>query len=443
VFDTIQNNLGRTLKFLSGQAKIRPQHIEEALEQIKTSLLEADVQFKVVNRFLDRVKEKALGAAVSQSMTPYQEFVRILHREMADIFGPEQPLDLAGKPPVIVMMVGLQGTGKTTSAAKLAQYAKKKLRRKPLLVSVDVRRPAAIEQLERLAKDSKMDLFSSPSMKPVERAQGAIRYAQTYGLDFVIVDTAGRLSIDDELMQELRDLKAEIKPQIVLYVVDAMSGQQGLNVATGFSDVGLTGAVLTKADGDTRGGVAFSIREALQIPLQFVGTGEKSDAFEIFHPARWVSRILGMGDVESLIEKAQDITAEHGAPSVDEAKRFTQGDLTLTDFQKQMKMMSKMGSIGGLIGMVPGMSQVASKINSETLEKKMKRVDAMINSMTKFERLKPDILNGDRKRRVAKGSGTQVEELNQFLREFFEMQKLMKRFSGKKMKGLAQLFGGR
>jgi signal recognition particle subunit SRP54 len=441
VFDALQNQLGRTLKFLSGQATIKPAHIQQALEEIKTSLLEADVQYKVVTRFLERVRERALGAEVSQSLTPYQQFIRILHKEMLEIFGPEQSLDLSGKPPIICIMVGLQGTGKTTSAAKLATYAKKKLKRKPLLVSVDVRRPAAMEQLERLSKDAKLDYFSNPSVIPLERARAAVKYAQTYGLDFVIVDTAGRLSIDQELMNELRELRSDLKPQIVLYVVDAMSGQQGLSVATGFTEVGLTGVVLTKADGDTRGGVAFSIRESLQIPLQFVGTGEKNEAFEVFYPARWVSRILGMGDVESLIEKAEAVSAEHGAPTDDEVKRLSKGDLTLLDFQKQMKMISKMGSVGGLIGMIPGMSQMASKINHEQIEKKLKRIDAMINSMTQQERLHPDLLNGDRKRRVAKGSGTQVEDLNQFLREFYEMQKLMKRFSGKKMKGLGRLFG--
>ncbi|MDB5036947.1 MAG: ffh [Bacteriovoracaceae bacterium] len=442
MFDQLQNQFGRTLKILSGQAKIRPAHIEEALQQIKTSLLEADVQFSVVNRFLDQVKTRALGTEVAQSLSPYQQFIKILHKEMLEVFGAEEPLELSGKPPIIALMVGLQGTGKTTSAVKIAFHLKRKLKRKPLLVSVDVTRPAAIEQLERLSKDAKLDYFNTPSLKPLERAQAAIKYAQTYGLDFVLIDTAGRLSIDDELMNELKVLKSELKPQIILYAVDAMSGQQGLAVASGFSSqIGLTGAVLTKTDGDTRGGVAFSIRESLKIPLQFVGTGEKTEALEVFHPARWVSRILGMGDVESLIEKVETASEEAGAPGEDEAKRMAKGELTLLDFQKQMKMMSKMGSLGGLMGMIPGMSQMAAKVDHEALEKRLKKVDAMINSMTNKERLKPDLLNGDRRRRIAKGSGTQVEDLNQFMREFTEMQKMMKRFSGKKMKGLAQMFG--
>lgn len=439
MFEALQNQFDKTLKVLSGQAKIRPAHIEEALKEIRQTLLEADVQFSVVNRFLENVKVKALGSEVAQSLTPYQQFLRILQKEMIEVLGEARDFNLAMKPPVIVFMVGLQGAGKTTSAAKLAQYTKKKLKRKPLLVSVDVTRPAAIEQLERLAQDAKIDFFKSPSMQPLERAQQALRYAQTYGLDLLIVDTAGRLSIDEPLMKELEDLKTNLNPQHILYVADAMSGQQGLAVAEGFSSrVGLTGAVLTKTDADARGGVAFSIREALGIPLQFIGAGEKLENLEVFHPDRWVSRILGMGDVSSLMEKAQEV-AEGTQP--DQAKRLAQGSFTLSDFQQQMKMMSKMGSIGGLMGMIPGMSQMAGKIDSEAIEKRLKKVDAMINSMTLKERENPDVLNGTRKRRVALGSGTQVEDLNQFLREFFEMQKLMKRFGGKKMKGLGQLFG--
>jgi len=314
-----------------------------------------------------------------------------------------------------------------------------------LLVSVDVTRPAAIEQLERLAKDAKIDYFNTPSQSSLERAQQAVRYAQTYGLDFVIVDTAGRLSIDEALMKELEELKAQLKPHQILYVADAMSGQQGLQVAEGFlKRVGLTGAALTKADADARGGVAFSIREALRVPLQFVGTGEKVDAFDVFHPDRWISRILGMGDMEGLLEKAGDMVDDHagGAKKAEaQAKRLAKGQLTLLDFQEQMKMMSKMGSFGSLLGMVPGLSSMANKVDTEAVEKKMKRVDAMINSMTKDERMNPDLLNGGRKRRVAGGSGTQVEEINQFLREFFEMQKLMKRFGGGKMRGMSGLFG--
>ncbi len=442
MLENLQNQFGRTLKFLSGQAKIRPAHIEEALGQIKTSLLEADVQFKVVNRFLEKVKTRALGVEVERSLTPYQQFLKILSQEMLEVLGSEVSLDFSGKPPLVALMVGLQGTGKTTSAAKLALYLRKKHKRRPLLVSVDVTRPAAIEQLERLAKDAKLDYFNPPTQVPLERAQAALKYAQTYGLDFLIIDTAGRLSIDEPLMQELEVLKSNLSPKFVFYAVDAMSGQQGLSVAEGFATrVGVTGVVLTKTDGDSRGGVAFSIREALGLPLQFVGAGEKIDALEPFVPSRWISRILGMGDIETLLEKAQDVMEETGGPSKDEAKRMVQGDLTLMDFQKQMKMMSKLGSIGGLMGMIPGMGQMASKINPEQIEAKMKRVDAMINSMTNGERLRPDIINGDRKRRIAKGSGTQVEEINQFLREFGDMKKLMKSLSGKKMRGLASMLG--
>lgn len=442
MFEGIQEKLSQTLKSLSGQAKIRPAHIEQALEELKTSLLEADVQYQVATQFLARVKERALGAEVEKSLTPYQQFLKILSQEMLSIFGDQVEIEFSGKPPLIAFMVGLQGTGKTTSAAKLALYLRKKKKRRPLLVSVDVTRPAAIEQLERMAKDSKLDYFNTSSMNPLERAREAVKYAQTYGLDFVIVDTAGRLSIDEALMQELTQLRDELHPQFIWYVVDAMSGQQGLAVAQGFSErVGLTGAILTKADGDTRGGVSFSIRAALQVPLQFVGLGEKAEAFEPFIAKRWISRILGMGDLESLFEKAQEVVEATGGPKEDELKRLSRGELTLADFQTQMKMMSKMGSLTGMMGMVPGMASMARKIDQEQVDRKLKRIDAMINSMTKQERLKPDMINGDRKRRISKGSGTQVEEINQFLREFYEMQKLMKSMAGKKFRGLGALLG--
>lgn len=445
MFEDLQSGLEKTLKVLKGQAKIRPEHIDEALKEIRTSLLEADVQYAVVNRFLERVKEEAVGKKVADSLTPYQQFIKIISKEMLDIFGPAKELDLAHKPPVVLLMVGLQGSGKTTSSAKLALYAKKKLKRKPLLVSVDVTRPAAIEQLERLAADAKIDYFKTTSVSPVKRAEEAVKYAQTYGLDFLIVDTAGRLSIDEPLMKELAEIQSAVKPQHLLYVADAMSGQQGLQVAEGFSArVGLTGAVLSKTDGDARGGVAFSIREALKVPLQFVGTGEKLDGFEPFYPDRWVSRILGLGDVLTLIEKAEEVAKDQDESKMkDQAKRMMKGQLTLRDFQEQMKMISKMGSLGGMMGMIPGMGNLVGKIDQEAIAQRMKRIDAMINSMTPAEREDPDLLNGGRKRRVTAGSGTKVEDLNQFLREFQEMQKLMKRFSGKgAMRGMAGLMGG-
>ncbi len=448
MFSGLQNKFERALQVLKGQAKIRPEHIEEAIQSIRASLLEADVQFDVVQRFLARVKEQAIGTEVAKSLTPYQQFVKILYTEMVQTLGgkvgEEASFDLSFKPPVVIFMIGLQGSGKTTSSGKLALHLKKKMKRKPLLVSVDVKRPAAIEQLERLGADAKIDVFKSPSMNPLERAQGAMKFAQTYGLDVLIVDTAGRLSIDEEMMSELEGLTRELNPQHKLYVADAMSGQQGLSVAEGFqSRVGITGAILSKADADTRGGISFSIREALGVPLRFVGTGEKLEAIELFHPDRWASRILGMGDVASLVEKAEEaFEGEDVDHQKNQAKRMMKGQLTLVDFQQQMKMMSKMGSLGGLMGMIPGMSGMASKIDSEAIEKKMKKVNAMIDSMTPNERTDPDVLNGSRKRRVAMGSGTQVEDLNQFLKEFHDMQKLMKQFSGKKMKGLGSLLGG-
>lgn len=442
MFDGIQGKLDRTLKVLRGQAKIRESHIEEALSEIRKSLLEADVHLHVVRRFLDNVKEKALGEKVLGSLTPYQQFIHLLGEEMKAVFGETPEFNLSFKPPVIIFMVGLQGSGKTTSSSKLALYAKRKLKRKPVLVSVDVTRPAAIEQLERMASDAKVDYVNPSTMDPFDRAAQAIKYAQTYGLDMVIVDTAGRLSVDESMMDELSRLKDKFQPQHVLYVADAMSGQQGLQVAEGFRDrVGLTGAVLSKADADTRGGVAFSIREALGVPLQFAGTGEKVESFEVFHPDRMVGRILGMGDLQTLSEKVEEaaLTQKKKEKPENLAKRMMKGKMTLTDFQDQMKMMSKVGSFGSILGMMPGMGQMANQINSEEVESKLKKVDAMICSMTPGEREKPEVLNGSRKKRISRGSGTQVEEINQFLREFDQMKRMMKQLKGNKM--LSKMMG--
>ncbi len=445
MFEGLQSKFDRALKVLKGQAKIRPEHIEEALKELRVSLLEADVELKVADDFLARVREKAIGSEVAKSLSPFQQFLKILYQELLNTLGAAGEFNLNVKPPVIIFMIGLQGSGKTTSSAKLATYLKKKMKRKPLLVSVDVTRPAAIEQLERLAADAKIDYFKSPSMVPKERAQGALKFASTYGLDVLIVDTAGRLSIDESMMKELSELKNTLSPHHLLYVADAMSGQAGLEVARGFSEkVGMTGAILSKADADTRGGIALSLRNALQVPLQFVGLGEKIEAFEVFHPDRWAQRVLGQGDMATLLEKAEEVLeTEDRKTQEEQAKRAMKGHLTLKDFQSQMKMMGKLGSLGGVMGMIPGMSQLAGKIDSETIEKKMKRVDAMINSMTLKEREDPDLLNGSRRRRIALGSGTSVEELNQFMREFDQMQKFMKQMSGKKMRGLASMLGGK
>jgi signal recognition particle subunit SRP54 len=437
VLEALQNRFEKTLKTLKGEAKIRPAHIESALQEIRTNLLEADVQFQVVKRFIERVKDRALGSKVLDGVSPYQQFLYILREEMLEILGKSDGFELSGKPPVVILMVGLQGAGKTTSSGKLALYLKRKMKRRPLLVSTDVRRPAAIEQLERLAKDVKVDYFKTDSMLAVERAQRAMDYATTYGVDTVIVDTAGRLSIDAELMSELGEIRSAVNPKHILYVADSMSGQAGLEVMEGFSSqVALTGAILTKTDADARGGLALSVRESLGVPLFFVGTGEKMEGLDLFVPDRWVGRILGMGDLQGLVEKVQDAMsddaeAEKKAEKV--AQKALKGQMSLRDFQEQMKMLSKLGSLKGLMGMIPGVSGLASKIDSEAVEKRLKRIDAMINSMTVGERENPDLLNGGRKKRVALGSGTSVEELNQFLKEFWQMQKMMKSLKGKPM----------
>lgn len=445
----LQNKFQSALKTLRGEAKIKPEHIEGALQELRKSLLEADVSLKVVKSFLERMKAQALGEKVLGSLKPYEQFMYLLQKEMMEIFGETKEFDLKVKPPAIILMAGLQGTGKTTSSAKLAHYLRRKLKKKAVLVSVDVQRPAAIEQLERLASDIKVDYFNTDSMVPLERAQKAIEYARMYGSDAVIIDTAGRLSIDEDLMAELEELHAKTKPHHVFYVADAMSGQAGLQVAEGFAKrVGLTAAILTKTDADARGGVAFSIREALGVPLQFVGAGEKMEEFELFHADRWVGRILGQGDLKSLVEKVEDVTKQAAAQGIKPekaAKRALKGQMNLIDFQEQMKMMSKMGSLKGLMGMIPGMSQMAGQLDTDQMEKRLKRIDAMINSMTPGERKKPDVIDGSRKRRIAKGSGTKVEEINAFLKEFWQMQKMMKQFKGMKglkgMPGLGKLFG--
>ncbi len=441
MLESLQHKLGRTLSFLRGQARIKEADLDKACAEIKDSLLDADVDYDVVETLLRQIRQKALGAKIPQSLNAFEEFLRILSKELLAIFGETQPFEAKGKPPFIILMSGLQGSGKTTSSGKLAYFLKKKLKRSPLLVSVDITRPAAMEQLERLAKDAGVDYFSTQSQKPVERAREALKYASTYGNDCLIVDTAGRLSIDDSMMAELELLHRELKPQATLYVADAMSGQQGLKVAKGFAErVGLSGAVLTKTDGDSRGGIALSMRHALQVPLLFVGTGEKLDGLEPFHPDRWVSRILGMGDLKSLFEKAE-VAFEEKAPSKDQMKRLMKGGFNFMDFQEQMKMLSKMGSMGSLLGMIPGMGAMAARVNQADIDKKLKKVNAMINSMTLKERMDPDLLNGDRRRRIAKGSGTTVEDLNAFVREFHEMQKMMKRMGGMKgAKGLSQMF---
>lgn len=441
MFEGLQNGFQKTLTFLKGVPRLTESQIDEVLVQIKETFLQADVDYDVTSKFLEVVRSRAIGQKISTSLSPSEEFLKIISQEMLAIFGADAPFDLSGKPPQVVLMAGLQGTGKTTTSAKLALYLKKKLKRSPLLVSVDVTRPAAIEQLERLAKDVHIDFFSSKSMIPLERAKEAMKYAATYGNDTLIVDTAGRLSISEELMQELANLSNELKPKHILYVADAMSGQAGLQVAKGFSQkVGLTGAVLTKTDGDSRGGVAFSLRAALGVPIHFVGIGEKMDGLDSFIPKRWISRILDRGDIEGLLEKTQEVFAGEKPIEKDQAHRMLKGQFTFIDFQQQLKMISKMGSFGGLMGMLPGMGSLASKINQDEVNKKLKKINAMIDSMTLSERTEPGLMDGQRKRRISKGSGTTVEEINQFLREFTEMQRMMKQFSGKGMKGLGQLF---
>jgi signal recognition particle subunit SRP54 len=390
------------------------------------SLLEADVNFKVVKSFIDRVKEKALGQEVLSSVSPAQQFVKIVHDELVNVLGGETAeLVTRGKPGVI-FLVGLQGSGKTTTAGKLAKHIRAKYAKRPGLIPADVYRPAAIDQLKTLGRQNDILVFDSkPTQKPEEILEQAKKWAEENMIDVVLVDTAGRLQIDEDLMQELGRLKQIWEPKEVLLVADAMLGQQSVNVAEGFHQrLGLTGLVLTKVDGDARGGAALSIRQAVGVPIKFLGIGEKSDALEIFHPDRLASRILDMGDVLSLVEKAQEVMDEKSARET--AKKISKSQFTVEDFLKQLQMMKKMGGMEALLGMLPGMGQAMKQIKDMAPpDKELKKIEAIIHSMTKHERADHRILNGSRRLRIANGSGTQVSDVNKFIKQFEQSQKMM------------------
>ena len=426
IFDSLSDKLLGSIKKLRGESRISEANIQDAIKDIRMSLLEADVNFKVVKDFVDRVREKALGAEVLGSVSPGQQFVKIVHDELVAVLGGStEELITRGKPGVI-FLVGLQGAGKTTTAAKLAKHIRTKYQKRPGLIPADVYRPAAIDQLKTLGKQNDILVFDSkPTQKPEEILEQAKKWAEDNMIDVVLVDTAGRLQIDEDLMGELGRLKTIWEPKEVLLVADAMLGQQSVNVAEGFHKrLGLTGLVLTKVDGDARGGAALSIRQATGVPIKFLGIGEKSDALEVFHPDRLASRILDMGDVLSLVEKAQEVVDEKSAREA--AKKIGKGTFTVDDFLKQLQMMKKMGGMESLLGMLPGMGQAMKQMKDMAPpDKELRKIEAIIQSMTAKERSNHNLLNGSRRLRIANGSGVQVSDVNKFIKQFEQSQKMM------------------
>jgi len=430
MFESLTDKLELTFKRLRGQGKITEKNIDDALREVRLALLEADVHIKVVKNFLDSVKAKSMGQEVLQSLTPEQQFIKIVRDEMVELLGGDfRELDLKAAPPVVIMLVGLQGSGKTTTVAKLARHLKKDKKRAPYLVPADIYRPAAIEQLKILGKELELPVYdSNPEHSPVAICRQALDEARKKFYDVLLIDTAGRLHIDDELMQELASIKDAVRPHQILFVADSMTGQDAVNQALGFDGkLDLSGIILTKLDGDARGGAALSIRQMVGKPILFSGIGEKLDALEPFYPDRLASRILGMGDVLSLIDKVQQNVEQKEAARLQQA--FQKQQFTLEEFQLQLQQIKRMGPVGGLLEMIPGGKKLASQVDAEKAESELKRVEAIINSMTLKERRNPAILNGSRRRRIAQGSGTTVTDVNRLMKQFLEMKKMMQRVS--------------
>ena len=442
-FESLSERLGKAFKNITGKGKLSEKNMNDMLREVRMSLLEADVNYGVVKDFIARVKEQALGTEVMNSLNPGQMVVKIVHDEIVALLGSEDaPVNYKSNGITTVMMVGLQGTGKTTASAKIANVMKKKQNRKPLLVACDVIRPAAIEQLKTLGESIGVEVFSlGVETKALETAKQAMEYAKENAYDTVLFDTAGRLHIDEELMQELSDIKAYVHPDDILLTVDAMTGQDIVNVASSFHEqLDVTGLVLTKLDGDSRGGGILSVRSITQVPVKFVGLGEKIDDLDVFHPDRMADRILGMGDIMSLVEQAQekmDIEA-----STKSANRMMSGQFTLTDMLVQFQQLEKMGSLGGMMKLIPGMNQLAGQIDEAKAGNKMKKSTAIIQSMTMEERENPNILRASRKNRIAKGSGTTVADVNRLLNEYEKMKQVMKQMGSMTKSGKMPNMGG-
>ncbi len=435
-FEGLTDKLQNAFKKLSSRGKLSESDVKAAMKEVRLALLEADVNYKVVKDFIKKVTERAVGTEILESLTPAQQVIKIVNEELAALMGGTNArLTYSPQAPTVYMLCGLQGAGKTTMAAKLGRMFKKD-GKKPMLVACDVYRPAAIRQLQVVGQQAGVEVFEKGQGDPVAIAREAVDRARYYGMDPVIIDTAGRLHIDENLMQELRDVKAAVKPQEILLVVDAMTGQDAVTVADTFnSNLGIDGVILTKLDGDTRGGAAISVRAVTGKPIKFAGIGEKLDGIEPFHPDRMASRILGMGDVMSLIEKAQDTFDEQAA--IDLTRKMRTNSFTLEDYLEQMQQVGKMGSIRDVLGMIPGMSGKINDadIDEEKIAKAQAKNMAIIRSMTRMERRNPDILNASRKRRVAAGSGTTVQEVNLLLKQFDQARGMMKQFMGMGKKG--------
>ena len=425
MFENLGDRLQNALNKIKGYGKITEDNIGEVTREIRLALLEADVNYKVVKEFINNVKEKALGEEVKKSLKPGEVFVKIVKDELVDLLGKEDEPLIIVKPITVLMMCGLQGSGKTTTTGKLALLLRKKYGMKPLMVACDVYRPAAIDQLKQLGKELNIEVYSEGKGNPVEIAKNAVNYAKENGYNYVLIDTAGRLHIDEELMEELQNINEEVKPNEILLVIDSMMGQDAVNVITSFNErLPLTGAVLTKLDGDTKGGAALSIRHLTNIPIKFIGVSEKMDGLEAFHPERMANRILDMGDLMSMIEKAEGVFDEEEA--LETAKKLQKGKFDLEDFLNQLHQIKKLGPLENLIKLIPGAKKIG--LNNVNIDpKQMAHIEAIILSMTLEERRNPDILKASRKRRIASGSGRSVEEVNKLLKQFEQMKVMIKR----------------
>ena len=432
MFETLSDRLQNAIKNIKGYGKITEENIDSMVREVRLALLEADVNYKVVKEFTSAVREKALGEEVKKSLTPGEMFVGIIRDSLVELLGGvNTPLNLNGNP-ACLMLVGLQGSGKTTTIGKLANLLRKKHNKKPLLVACDIYRPAAIEQLKQIGKELNIPVYSENSKDAVSIAKNGVCYAKENGYDYVLIDTAGRLHIDDNLMEELQNIKQEVKPEEILLVIDSMMGQDAINVITGFnSKIDLTGVILTKLDGDTRGGVALSVRHLTNVPIKFIGDSEKMDGIDYFYPDRMASRILGMGDILSIVDKANEIIDEKEAEK--SLKKMQKGKFDLEDFLSQMKQIKKLGPLENLLKLIPGASKMGLN-NVNINPKDLAHIEAIILSMTPYERKHPEILKASRKERIAKGSGRNVMEVNRLLTQFEQSKKMMKMFSNGNMK---------
>ena len=432
MFENLSDRLQGIAHKIKGYGKITEDNISDMMREIRLSLLEADVNYKVVKEFTNKVKEKALGEEVDKSLNPGDLFVKIVRDELQELLGGDNAPLIVDKKPTIAMLVGLQGSGKTTTNGKLATFLRKKHGKKPLLVACDVYRPAAIDQLKQIGKELNIPVYSEGIGNPVEIAKNAVEYATKNGFDYILIDTAGRLHIDEELMNELKEITEEVKPHEILLVIDSMMGQDAINVITGFNEaLNLTGVILTKLDGDTRGGVALSVRHLTNIPIKFIGVSEKMDGLSEFHPDRMANRIIGMGDVISLVEKVQDEIDEKEAMKA--AKKMTKGTFDLEDFLGQLNQIKKLGPLENLLKMIPGAKKMGLD-NAKIDPKQMAHIEAIVLSMTPEERHNPDIIKASRKQRIAKGCGLTVTDVNRLLNQFEEMKKMMKMLNNKNFK---------